>query len=384
MVSAMTMTGSIRKRGTASWELRVYAGTDPETGRRRYQTKTVRGNRADAERELAALVARVAAIRATGSASSMGELLEAWFATAAVSWAPTTIRQTRSVIDRYLLPGLGNVRIGDVTPAMIDALYAGLAENGGERGQGLSSGTLARANVVLRAALGQAMRWGWIWENPAISAHRIVVAPREMAPPTPTELGVLFDYLRDREPQLYVFVVLAAMTGARRAQVLGLRWENLNFESMRVSFRSGWVEGPNGPVLAATKTKRSHVVDLDPATFAVVAELGQCRSGFVFSDDGGVTAWKPNRVTKAFIRCRRRAGLREFRLHDLRHFMATEMLEAGVSIAVVSKRLDHRRVSTTLDRYSHAVPGGDSAASVTLRAVIDKPSTAAQDHRQAG
>ena len=141
-------------------------------------------------------------------------------------------------------------------------------------------------------------------------------------------------------------------------------------------FRSGWVEGPEGPVLAASKTKRSHVVDLDPVTFAVLAGLGPGRTGFVFSDDGGVTAWKPNRVTKAFIRCRRRAGLREFRLHDLRHFMATEMLEAGVSIAVVSRRLDHRRVSTTLDCYSHAVPGGDAAASATLRAVIDRPSKA--------
>ncbi len=103
----MTMTGSIRKRGTASWELRVYAGTGPDSGHRRYQTMTVRGNRADAERELGLLVARVAAVRATGSASSVGELLEAWFSTASVSWAPTTIRQTRSVIDRYVLPGLG-------------------------------------------------------------------------------------------------------------------------------------------------------------------------------------------------------------------------------------------------------------------------------------
>jgi integrase len=86
----------------------------------------------------------------------------------------------------------------------------------------------------------------------------------------------------------------------------------------------------------------------------------------VFSDDGGTTAWKPNRVTKAFLRHRRAAGLRSFRLHDLRHFMATEMLDAGAPIVVVSRRLDHRRVSTTLDKYAHAVPGGDARASATL------------------
>jgi integrase len=71
----------------------------------------------------------------------------------------------------------------------------------------------------------------------------------------------------------------------------------------------------------------------------------------VFSDDGGATAWKPNRVTKAFGRHRRAVGLRSFRLHDLWHFMATEMLQAGVPLVVVSRRLNHRRVSTTLDRY---------------------------------
>ena len=90
----------------------------------------------------------------------------------------------------------------------------------------------------------------------------------------------------------------------------------------------------------------------------------------MFTDDGGVTAWKPNRVTKAFVRHRRAAGLRHFRLHDLRHFMATEMLQASVPIVVVSRRLDHRRVSTTLDKYAHAVPGADADASATLSNLI--------------
>jgi integrase len=60
----------------------------------------------------------------------------------------------------------------------------------------------------------------------------------------------------------------------------------------------------------------------------------------VFSDDTGITAWKPNQVTKAFLRHRRNAGLRPFRLHDLRHFVATEMLPAGIPIVIVSRRAD--------------------------------------------
>jgi hypothetical protein len=125
------MKGSLRQRSAGSWELRVYIGTDPATGRRLDRTATVRGNRSDAERELAAMVASVDAVRAVGVRSTVGELLEAWFAIAATGWAPTTIRQTCSVLDRYLRPHVGAVPVGDVTAAMIDATYAELRRHGG-------------------------------------------------------------------------------------------------------------------------------------------------------------------------------------------------------------------------------------------------------------
>jgi integrase len=238
---------------------------------------------------------------------------------------------------------------------MIDATYAELRRYGGVGRRPLAAGTLARVHVVLRAALSQAVRWGWIWDNPVERAHRLVTVTRELRPPTPQELRSLLDHVGTRDPQLHTLLVLAAFTGARRAQLLGLRWHNVHLAVKRVSFSAGWVEGPDGPVLTATKTKRRHVVDLDRCTVDVLVDRAANRGcharpgAFVFSDDGGTTAWKPNRVTKAFLRHRRDAGLRPFRLHDLRHFMATEMFHAGVPLVIVSRRLDHRRVSTTLD-----------------------------------
>jgi integrase len=241
----------------------------------------------------------------------------------------------------------------------------------------LASGTLARIHVVVRSAFAQAVRWGWVWDNPAERAHRIVTTAAELRPPTPAELRALLDHVATRDPQLHLLLVLAAFTGARRAQLLGLRWHNVHLDTGRVSFCAGWVEGPHGPVLAPTKTKRGHVVDLDPDTLALLADHADRTAvrpdGFVFSDDDGVDAWKPNRVTKAFIRHRRAADLRSFRLHDLRYFMATEMLHAGIPLVTVSRRLDHRRVSTTLDKYAHAVPGGDAQASVALRRIMQRP-----------
>lgn len=222
------MAGSMRQRSSGSWELRVYAGVDPETGQQRYRTATVRGTRAEAERELGALVAAVRAESVGGAGSPRSVLLERWFAVASRSWAPTTIRQTRSVVDRYLHLHIGSVPVGSLTAARIDDLYEDLADSGGVNGQPLSAGTVARVHVVLRSALAQAVRWGWIWDNPAGRTHRITVPKREMHPPTPAELEIMLAHVAPHDPQFHVFLVLAAFTGARRAQLLGLRWDNVS------------------------------------------------------------------------------------------------------------------------------------------------------------
>lgn len=75
-------------------------------------------------------------------------------------------------------------------------------------------------------------------------------------------------------------------------------------------------------------------------------------------------------MTKRFGAHLRAAGLSHFRLHDLRHFMATEMLAAGIPIATVSHRLNHARASTTLNVYAHATPGGDRRAAEVLAAIL--------------
>jgi integrase len=92
---------------------------------------------------------------------------------------------------------------------------------------------------------------------------------------------------------------------------------------------------------------------------------------FVFSlRSDGSKPWQPNWLTKRFISARRAAGLPRFGLHDLRHFMASQMLAAGVSIATVSQQLSHARAFTTLNVYAHSVPGGDRKAAETLAAII--------------
>ena len=93
----------------------------------------------------------------------------------------------------------------------------------------------------------------------------------------------------------------------------------------------------------------------------------EVRDRFIFCyDEAGSRPWKPNYVTKRFIQFRKAAGLGHFRLHDLRHFMATQMLDVGVAVPIVAARLAHARASTTLNVYAHAVPGGDRHAAQQL------------------
>jgi integrase len=163
-----------------------------------------------------------------------------------------------------------------------------------------------------------------------------------------------------------------------------LRWAEVDESRRAVAFTRALVEGPNGPVMRATKTHRTYRVELDLHTFdalithrdnvelrARAAAIDLPRDAFVFSlDTTGARPWQPNWVTKQFIDARRAALLPHFRLHDLRHFMATQMLAAGVPIATVSQRLSHARASTTLNVYAHAVPGGDREAAETLAAIL--------------
>ncbi len=380
------MAGSLRMRGRGSWQLRLYRGVDPETGRQRWATTTVHGSRRFAERQLAAFVAQAGYARL--QSGSVGDLLDRWFEAASPAWAASTVRQTGSVIKCHLTPHLGHLPVDKLTTADIDDFYGHLLRAGGREGRALAPGTVHRVHVVLHRALAQAMRWEWIWLNPASTASPPRVPPPELCPPSPEQVAVLLESVRERTPALYTYLRLAVSTGARRSQLLALRWAEVDEAHCAVAFTRALVEGPHGPVLGPTKTHRTYRVELDRETLAVLIahrarvelrasaaciEMG--RHAFVFSfDANGGRPWRPNWVTKQFIDARRAAKLPHFRLHDLRHFMATQMLAAGVPIVTVSQRLSHARASTTLNVYAHATPGGDRAAAETLAAILDAAS----------
>jgi Phage integrase, N-terminal SAM-like domain len=163
------MKGYIRRRGP-SWELRAYLGRGPVPGRKRYATRSVRGSKRAAERVLRDMVGAAEAGVTHRAGATFGELCEMWLTHASGHLAANTVTETRRILDRTLLPRLGDVALAGLRPEHLDALYADLLCSGRRDGGSMSPATVQRIHGVVRRALTVAVRWGWLAANPAFIA----------------------------------------------------------------------------------------------------------------------------------------------------------------------------------------------------------------------
>ena len=185
----------MRQRGDA-WQLRVFSGRDPVRGRKRWITKTLRGGKRVAQRELAVLVAEVDRGLVAGTDATMDDLIERWLELAAPDRSPSTLVQTRSAIRTHISPLLGPTKLKNLRPADLDRFYATLRKRPGRRSATLSPATIRRVYVIIHAALEQAVRWGWIAVNPADASSPPKVRPAAMTPPSPEGVARLLAMVR--------------------------------------------------------------------------------------------------------------------------------------------------------------------------------------------
>jgi integrase len=398
--------GHMRQRSKGTWELRAFAGRDPVTGRDRYKTRTVKGGKRAAEEALAAFVTQVGAGVATGN--TFGELVERWFAVASVAkdWSPKTILETRRVIDGRLGP-LWPLRLDKLRTSVLDDYYAALRAHGGrcghrplqahgrdlcERGAPLSAATVRRTHVIVHAALEQAVAWEWIVVNPASKASPGRVDTPEIKPPTVDEVLALLRAAEKEDLDLAVFLVVAAVTGARRGELCALRWTDVDLEEGTVTIRRVISQGPDGLVERnKPKTRGSlRTLSVDSGTVAVLrAHRARCAeraeacgvtlpaNAFLFSHDPeGSAPWRPDSTSRRFAALRDAVGLdQEIHLHGLRHFVVTTLLGAGVELPQVAGRVGHGGGGkTTLAVYSHFQARRDREVAELLGRMLRDPS----------
>lgn len=311
------------------------------------------------------------------------------------SWLETMRSQVKaSTWDSYMrnlrlhvLPRIGHRTLAQVSPTVLNGLYTELMESGRRNGNGgLSAKTVRYVHATVHKVLGDAVDAGLLQANPANRAR----------PPKPRAAGQAEMRCWDAE-QLAGFLVhveghrlqtafhLAAMTGMRRGEVLGLRWGDVSFQTQRVSVRHTIISVAYKVRESTPKTHQARVIDLDTATVdllrrhAIRQETerlawgpGYQENDLVFRREDG-SPMHPESFSDAFEAEVARSGLPRIRLHDLRHGHATIALRAGVPVKVISERLGHENPAFTLKQYAHVIPGMQAEAAALIASLVNPP-----------
>ena len=367
------MQGHLREQRPGTWELIVDIGRDPLTSRRRQRSRTFRGTKRDAQRELRALIADVEAGRQTGNATLVSELLMRWLELSAQELSPTTLREYRRLADKRIIPAIGAVPLIKLTTRQLDEYYLALS-----RDAGLSPASVRQVHSIVRRALRQGVRWGWIEHNVAVNATKPRMRRSTITAPSMARVHELLGDADRHDASFGVLVRVAIATGMRRGELCGLRWCDIDLDRRNVNVTQAIVAVPNGTEVKAPKSGAARRVTIDETTTNLLrghrsameqrAAAGDERlldDGYVFSHElNGSRPLHPDNVTAAFRRLPSNNGT--VRLHDLRHAHATQLLSNGVDISAVSSRLGHANASTTLNIYAHALEENDDRAATII------------------
>lgn len=364
------MRGHVRKRGQRSWAIVLDVGRDA-AGKRRQRWHSVNGTKREAERELARLLNEIrVGSYVEPSRMTLRDYLERWLEDGVKSTvAPKTFERYGEIVRGQIVPALGEIRLDNLQPLDIQSFYSKALRDGRRDGKGgLSPQTVLHCHRVLRAALRQAVRWQLLARDPADAVEPPRPAAKKMRALDEADTVRLLDALQ--RSVLYPPVLLAATTGLRRGEFLGLRWASVDLDGAVLSVSETLEQTREGLRFKQPKTARGRrTVDLpgllvdelrrhrrEQAELRLLLGPAYQELDLVFPEtDGGL--WAPDKFSSRFAAWARRNGFAGFRLHDLRHTHASQLLKQGVHPKIVSERLGHATVAFTLDTYAHVLPG---------------------------
>jgi integrase len=332
--------GSKRKLRTGVWELRVSLGKDPATGKYRQMSKTFHGAARAADDALRDLIDKYGEGRQDGFGATFGQLLDRWLEECdRLDLSPTTMRTYRAQIKQTIRPRLGKIVLTRLTPKHLDDLY------GDMKNEGRSPKTIRNHHAIISSALHQAVRWGWVKQNVADRAKPPRISQRRVSAPSVDAVRRVIEAAEQRDPRLAPLLMLAALTGMRRGELCALRWNDVDLDRGELDVSKSIVVVPHGLAEKTTKTDRFRTVALDEVGVALLtyhratvdawaqkAEVLVPPNAYVFSHAvDGSKPFRPDNVTGFFTRVRDSLDLRGVRLHDLRHFTATQLKMSDVA-----------------------------------------------------
>jgi integrase len=370
------MQGHLQRRGERSWRLKYDIGSEA-AGDRQTRYVTLRGTKAEAQKEAAKILAAVATgTHVDPSAETVAAFVERWL----VDWADNNVSHktwTRyaQLLRKHLCARFGSVPIQKLRPVDLQALYAAMAQ------AGLADRTRLHMHRVTHTVLKHALQWGVVARNIAGMVDAPRVQGQEVEILTSAQItGVLATF---RGKPAYPIVALALGSGLRRSELLGLRWCDVDLDggSLRVE-QSLEQTKRGGLVFKAPKTRHGRrTVTLAPSTITVLREhwkaqqehrlffgLGKAPDdALVFTSEDG-SPYLPATLTLQWRRAMQAAGLKAT-LHSLRHTHASTLIGAGLDILTISRRLGHGSPVITLAVYGHLMKPDDRAAIVIEQAL---------------
>lgn len=292
---------------------------------------------------------------------TLGDYLLQWLEDVRDTVRTRTFERYEQIVRKHIIPTLGANKLKDITPNHVRGLYKAKKEC-------LSPRSVQYIHVTLHKALKQAVSDGLIPRNATEYVKPPQVRREEIQPLTPEQVKVLLEAARgDRLEGLYT---VAVTCGLRQGELLGLKWEDVDFKASTLQVRRSLSNG----AFATPKTAKSRrgitlpqkAIDAlrshHSRQWGEATAAGNGTQGLVFASETGEPLDR-YRVRRRFKLLLKGAGLPEVRFHDLRHTCATLLLSKNVNPKIVSEMLGHATIAITLDTYSHVLPNmGDAAA----------------------
>ncbi len=375
------MRGHIRRRGVNSWAIVIELARDAD-GRRRQKWHTVHGTKKQAQTELASLLHQMhMGSYVEPTKLTLREYLHQWLRHTQTQVSEKTFERYEEIVKRHLVPALGQLSLNRLQPLHIERYYAEALKGGRLDGAGgLTAQTVLHHHRILHKSLRHAVQLLLISRNPADavepprpSRKRVNVVDEEQA-------GILLTSVAGT--RLYGPTLLALATGMRRGELLALTWSNLDLVKAELTVCQSVQQTNAGTKLKPPKSGRGRQVALP--SFAVeflrshkvrqseerlLLGPSYANNDLVFPRyDGSV--WAPDSFSSAFAAAVRKLGLGSLSFHSLRHSHATILLRQGINPKVVSERLGHAKVGTTLDIYSHVLPNMQQEAAQRLESAF--------------
>lgn len=299
----------------------------------------------------------------------------------------STLQDYRNMTAR-IYPELGHLKLKDIQPQHLNAFYASLLQDGQNKRSGgkLSPKTVLRYHRYISIVLAQAVKEGLIPFNPAARAEPPKAKKIEANYMQPEEIAAILSALESEPMKWQALVHLFLITGARRGEILGLKWRNVDFENSRIFICNNVLYSSERGVYESTpKTESSkRYVSLPTATMKMLKDYKRWQmqerfrlgayyinQDFVFSNDQG-KPMHPDSITTWMARFSVRHNLPHINPHAFRHTMASMLIYNGVDSVSIAKRLGHAQISTTTDIYAHVIAEADKRNAEVLEDIFLK------------